>query len=75
MKNTGYGQAVADRRCERLYGVEDLSAATVDKVQAGYEQTRRPGFYRRILCELAKIESCQVNCLSGPSASRTCPRC
>ena len=64
VKNTGYAQAVR-LTIRELYGVEDLSAATVHKVQAGYEQTRRPGFYRRILQDLARIESCQVNNLSG----------
>lgn len=62
VKNTGYGQAVRIA-IRRLYDVDDLSAGTVKKVQAGYERTRRTGFYRRILCELAKIESCQVNYL------------
>ncbi len=60
VKNTGYGQAVRIAM-RQLYDVDELSAATVKKVQAGYEQTRRAGFYRQILCELAKIESCQVN--------------
>jgi len=64
VKNTGYAQAVRIAIRE-LCGVEELSAATVEKVQAGYEQTRRPGFYRRILQDQAGIESCQVNCLTG----------
>ncbi len=34
-------------------------------VQAGYERTRRAGFYERILRERANIESCQVNCITG----------
>ncbi len=65
VKNTGYGRA-ARISLQQLYGVDDLSAATVDKVQSGYEKMRRPGFYRRILCDVAKIESCQVNYLSQP---------
>jgi uncharacterized protein len=64
VKNTGYGRAVRIA-IEMLYGVDELSAATVRKVQSGYEATRKPGFYRRILCELAGIESCQVNFLGG----------
>lgn len=63
VKNTGYGQAVRIA-VQRIYEVDDLSAGNVKKIQAAYEQTRRAGFYRRILCDLAKIESCQVNCLS-----------
>ncbi len=64
VKNTGYAQAVR-LAIRELYGVEVLSADTVRRVQAGYERTRRPGFYRRILQDLALIESCQVNCLTG----------
>lgn len=65
VKNTGYGQAVRIAM-RKLYDVDDLSADTVKKVQAGYEQTRQAGFYRRILCEMSKIESCQVNNLGAP---------
>lgn len=72
VKNTGYGLAVRIAM-QRLYDVDDLSAATVKKIQAGYESTRRPGFYRRILCELGKIESCQVNCLSKPFGESDMP--
>jgi len=63
-KNTGYAQAV--RIAIRvLYGVEEISGTTVREIQAGYEGTRRPGFYHRILAEHARIESCQVNCITG----------
>ena len=72
VKNTGYGQAVRIA-IQQIYDVEDLSAATVKKVQAGYEQTRRPGFYQRVLSELGKIESCQVNCLSRPFGESEMP--
>ncbi len=72
VKNTGYGQAVRIAM-RRLYDVDDLSAATVEKVQAAYEQTRRPGFYRRILCEMSKIESCQVNFLGAPFGESDMP--
>lgn len=64
VKNTGYGQTVRIAMRE-LYGVDELSAATVEKAQAGYEQVRRPGFYQAILRERAGLESCQVNCLTG----------
>lgn len=65
VRNTGYGQAVRIAMRE-LYGVEELSAATVEQVQAGYERTRRPGMYQHVLREVAGIESCQVNHLGGP---------
>jgi predicted TIM-barrel fold metal-dependent hydrolase len=64
VRQTGYGQAVR-LACRELYGVEDLSAESVAEVQAGYERTRRPGFYERVLREGARIESCEVNCLTG----------
>lgn len=64
IKNTGYGQAVCIAMKE-LYGVDELCAKTVKQVQAGYEKTRRGGFYKRILCDLARIESCQVNSGDG----------
>jgi len=64
VRNTGYAQAVRIA-CRELYDVDDLSAATVSKIQAGYERVRRAGFYKRILQDLGGIESCQVNCLAG----------
>jgi len=64
VKNTGYGRAVRIAIRE-LYGVEELSGRTVPRVQEGYEKLRRPGLYQRVLRELANIESCQVNCLTG----------
>ncbi len=65
VKNTGYGQA-ARISLRELYGVDDLSAATVEKVQAEYAKLRRPGFYRHILREIGNIESCQVNSSNPP---------
>lgn len=65
VKHTGYGLA-ARISLKQLYGIEELSADTVEKAQAGYEKVRRPGFYRHILGELSRIESCQVNGLSAP---------
>lgn len=65
VKNTGYGQA-ARISLRQLYDVDELSATTVEKVQAGYEKVRQPGFYKRVLCEQSGIASCQVNALPGP---------
>ncbi|MHC4122754.1 MAG: amidohydrolase family protein, partial [Planctomycetota bacterium] len=59
IKNTGYGQMVRIT-IKELYGVDELSKKTIKQVQAGYEKMRQPGFYKHILCERAKIESCQV---------------
>ncbi|WP_347242818.1 amidohydrolase family protein [Thermogutta sp.] len=60
VRNTGYGLAVRIAMKE-LYGIEDLSKESVLQLAEKFESTRRPGFYRRILCDLAKIDSCQVN--------------
>lgn len=60
MRNTGYGQAV-DIAVQKLYGVDGLSRKTVVRVQEGYRKWIQPGFYRRMLHDLAGIESCQVN--------------
>jgi predicted TIM-barrel fold metal-dependent hydrolase len=64
VKNTGYAQAVR-LAIRELYGIEELTAESVSKLQAGYERVRRAGFYERILGNQARIESCQVNSLSG----------
>jgi len=72
VKHTGYGQAV-HLAIQELYEVEELSATTVRKVQAGYDKTRKPGFYQRVLGDIANIESCQVNCLSRPFMESNMP--
>lgn len=65
VKNTGYGQALR-LTIRDLYGVEELSAATVAQVQQGYQRTRRPGFYEEILRRRANLDSCQVCSFEGP---------
>jgi len=72
VKHTGYGLAVRIAFKE-LYGVDELSEKTVAKVQAGYESTRKKGFYRKILRDMANIESCQVNCLTEPFTKSEMP--
>ncbi|MBN2272189.1 MAG: amidohydrolase family protein [Sedimentisphaerales bacterium] len=72
IRHTGYGQAVTIA-IRQLYGVDDLSAATVEKVQDQYQQVRKPGFYKRILQDMANIESCQVNCLYKPFEQSAMP--
>lgn len=62
VRNTGYGQAV-ELSMNALYGVKSLNATTVRTVEEKYHATVRPGYYRRVLCDLAGIESCQVNSL------------
>ncbi len=65
VKNTGYARAVRISMA-MLYEVDELSAATVDKLEDGYQKLRRPGFYHEVIREKARIESCQVNSLNSP---------
>lgn len=60
VKHTGYAQAVRIAIRE-LYGIEELSAQTIDQLQKAYIELVAPGFYKKILQEMANIESCQVN--------------
>ncbi len=64
VKNTGYGQA-ARIAIRELYGVDEMEEKTIPRIQQGYEAVRKPGFYRKILVDLARIQSCQVNYLGG----------
>ena len=73
IKNTGYGQAVSIT-VKELYGIDEISGKTVKKLQSEYEKVRRPGFYKHILCDLAKIESCQVNYIDNPFKESSMPR-
>jgi len=69
VKNTGYARAVRIAMKE-LYDVDDLNEQSVARVQAGYEAVRKPGFYQKILVEMARIESCQVDSLGSFRESR-----
>ncbi len=65
VRHTGYGQAV-EIAMRRLYDVEGLSTDTVKKIQRGYERTLQPGLYKKVLQDMCRIESCQVNSLDSP---------
>jgi len=69
VKNTGYARAVRIAMQE-LYDIDELNEQTVARLQAGYEAVRKPGFYQRILVDLARIESCQVDSLGSFRESR-----
>ena len=64
VKNTGYAQAVRIAIRE-LYGVDELSAATVQRSRPAMRSAPRRDFTSRSLQDRARIESCQVNCLTG----------
>jgi len=62
VRNTGYGQAVR-LSVSALYGIRDINGTTVHTLQDRYRAAVQPGFYRRVLNDLAGVESCQVNSL------------
>ncbi|MBP1601449.1 MAG: hypothetical protein H6Q06_1600 [Acidobacteria bacterium] len=65
VRHTGYGQAV-EIAMRRLYGIDRLSGETAGRVQQGYEHRLKPGFYKTVLQDMGRIESCQVNSLESP---------
>ena len=48
-----------------LYGIDELDEKAIPVLQQRYEKLCQPGFYRKILVDMAQIESCQVNYLGG----------
>jgi predicted TIM-barrel fold metal-dependent hydrolase len=64
VRRTGYGQAVRIA-AKRLYGVEDVSASTFEAMAEGYRDLVAPGFYERVLREVAGVDSCQVDSLDA----------
>jgi len=72
VRTTGYGQAV-EIAMRELYGVPHLGPDTIRQVAQEYERVRRAGFYRHILCEKGRIQSCQVNYLSQPFMESAMP--
>ncbi len=61
-RHTGYAQAVR-HTLRGLYGEEDLTAESAQRIAEKYREWVRPGFYARILREKARVEHCQVNSL------------
>jgi len=60
VKHTGYGLNVR-HTLRDVYGIEDLTAESVGRLQAAYREALKPGFYRHLLRDVGNIESCQVN--------------
>lgn len=72
VKHTGYGQAVRIA-IRSLYGVDELSGATVGILAERYRATVKPGFYETVLRRHAGIEVSQVNSLEAPFAETRQP--
>ncbi len=63
-RNTGYLLCVRES-IKSLYGEDDITENNCEEIsQKLYDQVQ-PGFYRRILREIANIEYAQINCLQS----------
>lgn len=63
-RNTGYLLCVRES-IFALYGEEDLNENNCELISQKINDDIQPGFYRRILRDVANIEHAQVNCLSS----------
>jgi predicted TIM-barrel fold metal-dependent hydrolase len=61
---TGYLRAVAES-VRRLYGVEEIDVPAFVRISAAMREQARPGFYRQIIQQAARVEACQVNSLEA----------
>jgi len=60
LKNTVSG-LVFRNTIRTLYGIDEISAETINEIQVRYEKTRKKGFYRHIIQDLANIKHCHVH--------------
>lgn len=60
LKNTVSG-LVFRNTIRVLYGIDEISAETINEIQVRYEQTRKKGFYKHIIQDLANIKHCHVH--------------
>ena len=60
LKNTASG-IVFRYTIKTLYGIDDISEDKINELQSNYEQTRKKGFYRYIIQDIANIKHCHVN--------------
>jgi predicted TIM-barrel fold metal-dependent hydrolase len=65
VRHTGYGQAV-EITLRKLYDIPQLNREAIPKLQDAYLRTIKPGYYKTVLQEICKIDSCQVNYLAAP---------
>ncbi|MCE9614392.1 MAG: amidohydrolase [Lentisphaerae bacterium] len=63
-RHTGYMQNVR-ASLRLLYGVDDLRADNVELVSERVAALIRPGYYRRVLKDVAHVHHCQVNSLEA----------
>lgn len=60
LKNTASG-LVFRNTIKKLYNIDEISDETIVNLQSRYEQTRKKGFYKHIINDLANIKYCHVN--------------
>jgi uncharacterized protein len=60
IKNTASG-LVFRNSVKVLYDIDDISMDRIKELQKSYEQTRKKGFYKHIINDLANIRHCQVH--------------
>lgn len=63
-RHTGY-QVCVRESVRALYGEEDIREDNCEAISQRLREDIRPGFYRRILREVANIEHAQINCLNS----------
>jgi uncharacterized protein len=63
-RHTGYLRAVRET-LKLLYGVDDLTSDTYAVVSERLAAAMKPGYYRHILTDVAKVDYCQVNSLEA----------
>jgi predicted TIM-barrel fold metal-dependent hydrolase len=63
-RHTGYLRAVAES-IRRLFGVEEIDAASFVRISDAMRERAKPGFYRQIIQQAALVETCQVNSLEA----------
>ncbi len=64
-RNAGYQLCIRES-VRALYGIDDLTADTFQAVSDQLASMVQPGFYKRILRDVANIEYAQVNSLDAP---------
>lgn len=57
---TGYGQALSIA-IRDIYGVEEISRASLERINQAIRQRNQPGLYRQVLQEAARIDWCLVD--------------
>lgn len=60
LKNTASGMVFRDT-IKVLYDIDEFSDKQIVRLQSNYEQTRKKGFYKHIIRDLANIKYCQVH--------------